>query len=89
MLKSNRWKKSIYDTWTNRYTYAYRKFYDDTSTILSSACKKWVTTIVAEPHEIANVFGDRGIYAMIEAENNIDTRYFMEYQAVFHQLQKN
>lgn len=38
--------------------------------------KNGVTTIVAEPHEIANVFGDRGIYAMIEAENNIDTSIF-------------
>lgn len=38
--------------------------------------KNGVTTIVAEPHEIANVFGDRGIYAMIKAEDNIDTGIF-------------
>lgn len=38
--------------------------------------KNGVTTIVAEPHEIANVFGDRGIYAMIKAEDNIDTSIF-------------
>lgn len=38
--------------------------------------KNGVTTIVAEPHEIANVFGARGIYAMIEAESNIDTSIF-------------
>lgn len=38
--------------------------------------KNGVTTIVAEPHEIANVFGDRGIYAMIKAEDNIETSIF-------------
>lgn len=38
--------------------------------------KNGVTTIVAEPHEIANVFGERGINAMIEAADNIDTSVF-------------
>lgn len=35
-----------------------------------------VTTIVAEPHEIANVFGKRGIDSMIEAAENIQTSVF-------------
>lgn len=38
--------------------------------------KNGVTTIVAEPHEIANVFGKRGIDAMIKAADNIDTSVF-------------
>lgn len=38
--------------------------------------KNGVTTIVAEPHEIANVFGERGINAMIEADENIATSVF-------------
>lgn len=35
-----------------------------------------VTTIVAEPHEIANVFGKKGIDSMIEAAENIQTSVF-------------
>lgn len=38
--------------------------------------KNGVTTIVAEPHEIANVFGKKGIEAMIAAENSINTSIF-------------
>ena len=38
--------------------------------------KNGVTTIVAEPHEIANVFGDEGIYAMIQAAEDIETGIF-------------
>ena len=38
--------------------------------------KNEVTTIVAEPHEIANVFGKKGIEAMIAAENSINTSIF-------------
>lgn len=38
--------------------------------------KNGVTTIVAEPHEIANVFGEKGIEAMIAAEDSIDTSIF-------------
>lgn len=38
--------------------------------------KNGVTTIVAEPHEIANVFGEEGIEAMIKAEDSIDTSIF-------------
>lgn len=38
--------------------------------------KNGVTTIVAEPHEIANVFGKKGIKAMIAAENSINTSIF-------------
>ena len=38
--------------------------------------KNGVTTIVTEPHEIANVFGKKGIEAMIAAENSINTSIF-------------
>lgn len=38
--------------------------------------KNGVTTIVAEPHEIANVFGDEGIYAMVQAAEDIETGIF-------------
>lgn len=38
--------------------------------------KNGVTTIVAEPHEIANVFGKKGIETMIAAENSINTSIF-------------
>lgn len=38
--------------------------------------KNGVTTIVAELHEIANVFGKKGIEAMIAAENSINTSIF-------------
>lgn len=38
--------------------------------------KNGVTTIVAEPHEIANVFGNEGIYAMIDAADDIKTGIF-------------
>ena len=38
--------------------------------------KNGVTTIVAEPHEIAYVFGKKGIEAMIAAENSINTSIF-------------
>lgn len=38
--------------------------------------KTGVTAIVAEPHEIANVFGKKGIEAMIAAENSINTSIF-------------
>lgn len=38
--------------------------------------KNGITTIVAEPHEIANVFGKKGIEAMIAAENSINTSIF-------------
>lgn len=38
--------------------------------------KNGVTTIVAEPHEIANVFGEEGIEAMIKAEDSINTSVF-------------
>lgn len=38
--------------------------------------KNGVTTIIAEPHEIANVFGKKGIEAMIAAENSINTSIF-------------
>lgn len=38
--------------------------------------KNGVTTIVAEPHEIANVFGKKGIDAMIKAEDSIKTSIF-------------
>lgn len=38
--------------------------------------KNGVTTIVAKPHEIANVFGKKGIEAMIAAENSINTSIF-------------
>ncbi|WP_294764449.1 amidohydrolase family protein [uncultured Fusobacterium sp.] len=38
--------------------------------------KNGVTTIVAVPHEIANVFGKKGIEAMIAAENSINTSIF-------------
>ena len=38
--------------------------------------KNGVTTIVAEPHEIANVFGKKGIEDMIAAENSINTSIF-------------
>lgn len=38
--------------------------------------KNGVTTIVAEPHEITNVFGKKGIEAMIAAENSINTSIF-------------
>lgn len=38
--------------------------------------KNGVTTIVAEPHEIANVFGNEGIYAMIKAAEDIKTGIF-------------
>lgn len=38
--------------------------------------KNGVTTIVAEPHEIANVFGQEGIEAMINAEDSINTSIF-------------
>ena len=38
--------------------------------------KNGVTTIVAEPHEIANIFGNKGIKALIEAETSINTSIF-------------
>lgn len=49
---------------------------DDTCIFLPHLSKNGVTTIVTEPHEIANVFGKKGIEAMIAAENSINTSIF-------------
>lgn len=35
------------------------------------------TTIIADPHEIANVFGARGIEMMLEASNNLPVKVYM------------
>ncbi|MGL4875431.1 MAG: adenine deaminase C-terminal domain-containing protein [Clostridium sp.] len=43
----------------------------------SNTVKKYgVTTIVSEPHEIANVFGIHGVHSMIEASKNCDIDIF-------------
>ncbi|WP_242824195.1 amidohydrolase family protein [[Clostridium] dakarense] len=48
--------------------------------------KQGVTTVVADPHEIANVFGVEGIKEFLKEKKR--WIYFMEYQVLFHQQLK-
>lgn len=48
-----------------------------------------MTTVVSEPHEMANVKGIRGILEMISAAKNAPIDIFTGFQAAFRQLVKS
>lgn len=60
------------DSRLNWCTHAYWKFHDDTYYFSKAVVRYGVTTVIADAHEMANVFGLEGLKAFMAAETELD-----------------